>query len=168
VGNKKNSIRLIFISILLFGCSSSYIIQQNELSNFIPRIESLSDKYITRVTLTNGEEFFTSSVRIKNDTLYIQKYKPEAIPLEQVSTLKLRDQARGFFDGVLMGIPVGIAAILLGPKLFYSDSREFGAYGAMLVGGSAYLLTILANTYYGGNKTFVFKRNEDNTFSRIE
>ncbi len=160
---------LIIILLIIVGCSSTYIVKPDDSENYSEKINSLSKIYMPLIKLSDGKHFYANSIHIEKDTLYIQKYKKEAIPLELVSSMKLRDVVRGFVDGAFMGIPIGLAATFISLELMGDcHSGDFCGYYALLVGGIIYVATLIVNGIYSGNKTFIFQRNKDNSFSRIK
>ena len=93
----------------------------------------------------------------------------ESFPLEIVSSISLRDVTRGFFDGVFMGIPVAIlSGVIFATATDKGSAGDFRGLAILFYSGIAYAVTVAVNTFFSGNKTFVFERGMDNSFSRIE
>jgi hypothetical protein len=165
------SISTVFSLFIITGCASTYIIQKDDPENYISKINSLSKSYTSYVQLSDNSEFETNSLLIENDTLYVLRNGHESIPIELVSTIKLRDVARGFFDGVFMGLPIAVAATYISYKAMddpNTGAGDLSGLGALLVGGIAWTATVIVNGIYSGNKTYIFKREENNSFRRLE
>lgn len=163
----RNNISLILFLILLYGCSSTYLVQGDNSENYINKINYLSKSYTAFVELTDGQGFYTKSMTIKNDSLYLYKDELEAISLELVSTIKLRDIVRGFFDGFWGGIGLASASIVV-VGLASGSSNEPMGYGVLIIGGISFVATLVINSIFSGNKTFVFQRNFDNSFTQLK
>ena len=159
----KSIFALVLCGLIFSGCSSTYYVQQSDPENNIAKINNLSKAYTPLVKLVDGTEFYPNALKIKDDSLFVLTSEYESFPLEMVSSISLRDLTRGFFDGVFMGIPV---AILTG-VIAASDDEMNGTF-ALAIMGLTYAITVAANTFFSGNKTFVFEREIDNSFSRIE
>jgi hypothetical protein len=166
----KTIFALVLYGFTFSGCSSTYYVQQNDPENNIAKINNLSKAYTPLVKLVDGTEFSPDALKIKDDSLFVLTSGYEIFPLNMVSSIELRDVARGIFDGVFMGIPV---AILTG-VIISSSAADKGSAGDMsglaivFYSGIAYAVTVAVNTFFSGNKTFVFNRENDNSFSRIE
>jgi hypothetical protein len=154
---------LILCGFVFSSCSSTYYVQQNDTENNIDKINNLSKTYTPLVKLVDGTEFSTDALKIKDDSLFVLTSGYEIFPLDIVSSIELRDVSRGFFDGVFMGIPV---AVLTG-VIAASDDEMNGTF-ALAIMGLTYAVTVAVNTFFSGNKTFVFNRENDNSFTRIE
>ena len=158
------SIFILSIVILLSGCSSTYIIDKNDSYKNKDIFNFLSKKYESLVQLTDSTEYSTNTIYIKNDTLYFTRNGLESISLDKVSTIKLRDYIDGLFDGVLLGFPVGIGAMVI---LINADDNS-GGMVPLIVAGVSYIATVVVNLIFSHNKTFIFKRDINNTFSIVK
>ncbi len=163
----RKTVLSFLLLLILEGCSHTYILDSENKNIHIRKINYLSKTYTTLVQLNDGQQFYTNSMHIDNDTLFIQRYKLEAIPIELVSIIKLRDIKRGFFDGFFMGIPVSFVSMLI-TSATLNNCTEMCGLAMIAVGGLAYVTTVIVNTLFGGDKTFVFEKNIDNSFSRIK
>jgi hypothetical protein len=159
----KSIIAIVLCGLIFSACSSTYYVQQNDAENNIAKINNLSKAYTPLVKLVDGTEFYPNALKIKDDSLFVLTSGYEIFPLDMVSSIELRDVTRGFFDGLFMGIPV---AVLTG-VIAASDDDMTGTFVLPII-GLAYAVTVAANTFFSGNKTFVFKKEIDNSFSRIE
>ncbi|NOH00253.1 MAG: hypothetical protein HND52_20000 [Ignavibacteriae bacterium] len=165
----KTIIALVLSGLIFNSCSSTYYVQQNDPENNIEKINNLSRTYSPLVKFVDGTEIYPSSLNIKNDSLYVLTNGYETFPLEMVSSISLRDAARGFFDGVFMGIPVAIlTCVIFASATDKGSAGDFRGLVILLYSGVAYAVTVAVNTIFGGNKTFVFEREIDNSFSRID
>ena len=153
---------IVFLSFsILLSCSSIYVIDQNDSNNNIAVINLLGSKYKSLVKLTDGTEFYSKSIQIRNDSLFTSEDLGKAIPLDIISTIKLKDTWDGFADGIFLGMPIGIATLVI------SINLDLG-FTSLLTTIGSYLVAIIVTMTKGHNKTFVFERNVNNTFTYIK
>ncbi|MBK8944110.1 MAG: hypothetical protein IPM32_02460 [Ignavibacteriae bacterium] len=163
----KNSVLLILLMISIFGCSSTYLVQGEDSENYIEKINYLTKSYVPLIKLSDGTEFYSNLIEVTKDSLVIKGYRSKSIPLELVSSIELRDWVRGFFDGFFMGIPVSFASIIITNQLM-DDCTEMCGLAGIAVGGATYAITLIANTIWSGNKTYIFVKNNNNEFIQIK
>ena len=161
----KKLFMLLILMILLSGCSSTYFVGEDP-QNYIKRINYLGSIYSSTIELTDRTQFYADSLLIENDTLFIKGDELKSVSIENVSSIKLRDVARGFFDGLWSGL--GISLVSLGILARGSGDMAGAGYGILIIGGTVIGASIIIHTLSSGNKTFLFKRNPDNSFTQIE
>ncbi|MBU0476196.1 MAG: hypothetical protein KKF62_18775 [Bacteroidetes bacterium] len=141
------TIIFFFLVFLVSGCSSVYLIEDDNSNSNIEILNMLGTRYNSTTQLKDSTIFSSDSIHIKSDSLYSNSFN--TISIRELHSIELVDRIDGFADGIFIGIPIAIGATLTG---FYLGL----GWDAYIAGEFYYLASIIVGVIIGHNKVFLF------------
>ena len=109
--------------------------------------------------MEDGINVNSNATTFTSDAIYINNINP--IPLTEVKSIRFRDVKKGVADGILLGMSIGLGITATAYVLSDKNLGQLFGVEATSLGGGAMAITIILNSFFSGDKTFVIMKDED-------
>ncbi len=145
------NIILFFFVFVISGCSSLYLIEDDNSNKNIEILNMLGTRYSSTIQLIDGTFFNSDSIHIENDSLYSNSNN--TIAISKLHSIELIDRIDGLADGLMFGVPIAIGVTITGFYLGLS-------WDAYIAGEISYLISIVVDVMIGHKKVFLFNNEQ--------
>lgn len=145
------TIILFFFVFFISGCSSLYLIEDDNSNENIKILNMLGTRYSSIIRLKDNTFFNSDSIHIKSDSLYSKSNN--TIAISELHSIELVDRIDGLADGLMFGVPIAIGVTLTS---FYLGL----GWDAYIAGEISYLVSVIVGVISGHNKVFLFNNKQ--------